>query len=234
MRTRTPAHPKSAPALGGPPPGRSGGGAPSRVSAMRRRRQLPYLLLGLLLVLGCAAGGVVAGTQLGDREAVLVLAHPVGVGQELSAKDVREVSVSADSGLTPIRADALSSVEGRPFAYSLPAGAVLTREALGKAQVPPDGQAVAAVGLEDGQFPAAVKPGNQVLVVIAPENETGTGADGETSSPSSHSATVTDVRAKDSKQTTVISLQLPADQAQQVAAAPQGQVSVVVVPGGGQ
>lgn len=232
MKTPTPAYPEDATAVGGPPRARGGGGAPSRVSAMRRRRQLPYLLLGVLLVLGCATGGVVAGTQLGDREAVLVLAHPVSVGQKLSARDVREVSMSADSGLTPIRADALSRVEGRPLAYSLPAGAVLTHQALGEARVPPAGQAVAAVGLEDGQFPVAVKPGNRVLVVLAPGDEARAGSDAETPSPTSHSATVTDVRAPEGRDTTVISLQMDAGEARQVAVAPEGKVSVVVVPGG--
>lgn len=233
MRIRTPANSQTATALGGgSPPSRGPGRVPSRVAAMRRRRQLPHLLLGLVLVLGCATGGVIAGTQLGDREAVLMLVRSVGVGQELTARDVREVSVSADSGFTLIPASSLSQVEGRPMAYSLPAGAVLTREALGEARVPPAGRAVAAVGLEEGQFPAAVKPGNRVLVVIAPEADAG--SDGEATEPSAQSATVTEVRDEESGDTTVLSLQMTETDARQVAAAPQGRVSVVVVPGGGR
>ncbi|WP_275817351.1 SAF domain-containing protein [Streptantibioticus ferralitis] len=191
--------------------------------------------MGVLLVLGCATGGVVAGTQLGQREAVLALARPVTVGQVLTAQDVREVSMSAHSGLEVIPARSLSSVEGRPLAYSLPAGALLTRDVLGAAQVPPAGQAVAAVGLKAGQFPPGLQPGNRVTVVMSSNGNAATGASSSsTSSTSSWSATVTAVQTDTTAQTTVVALQMASSDARQLAAAPTGQISVVEVNGSGQ
>ena len=206
-------------------------------SALPHRR-IPYLLVGVLLVLGCATGGVVLGAQLGRREAVLALAHPVGVGQALSAKDVREVNVSSDSGLAVIPARSLPTVEGHPLAYSLPAGALLTRDVLGEPRVPPAGQAVAAVGLKAGQFPPGLQPGNRVAVVVAPNGNAVASASSSSASspapPSSWSATVTAEQADATAQTTVVALQMTDADARQLAAAPAGQISVVMVNGGGR
>jgi hypothetical protein len=61
----------------------------------RRRRRLPYLLLGVVLVVGCAAAGLLAGARVGSREPVLVLARAVTAGQVVSAADLREVRIWA-------------------------------------------------------------------------------------------------------------------------------------------
>lgn len=213
----------------GEQPGRREAG-PVRFTGTPRRRRLPYLLLGVLLVLGCAVGGVVTATQLGHREAVLELARPVSVGQLLSAADVREVSISTDTGLAVIPANKKSQAVGSPLAYSLPAGALLTKDLLGPARVPPPGQAVAAVGLTAGHFPPDLQPGNRVTVVVAPTGDAATGTPAVTASQ--WAATVTGVHADATNQTTVVSLQLADGDARQLAAAPAGQVSVVIVPGG--
>ncbi|MFG1667645.1 SAF domain-containing protein [Streptomyces sp. Y7] len=184
----------------------------------------------MLLVLGCATGGVVAATQLGHREAVLVLARPVAVGQELAARDVREVSVSKDSGLAVIPAHARSTVEGRTLGYSMPAGTLLTKDVLGDARVPPAGQAVVAVGVKAGQYPPDLQVGNHVTVVV-------TAATGEASgAASSHSsaweATVTGVHPNSDELLTTVSLQMVQGDARELAAAPTGQINVYVVHGG--
>ncbi|WP_386337859.1 SAF domain-containing protein [Streptomyces xiangluensis] len=189
----------------------------------------------MLLVLGCAAGGVVVATRVGHQEPVLVLARSVTVGQVLSKKDLREESLSDGSGLAFIPVSSRAQVEGRPVAYSLPAGTPLTKKLLGKAHIPSAGQAVAAVGLKAGQFPPGVQPGNRVTVVVTPT--AGGDATGSTSSSSQSSAwdaSVTDVRSDSTDQTTVISLQMAQEDARQLAAAPTGQISVVMVHGGGQ
>lgn len=200
-----------------------------------RPRRLPYLLLGLLLVLGCTAGGVVVATRVGHQEPVLVLARAVTVGQVLSGQDLREESVSADSGLALIPAASRGEAEGRTVAYSLPAGTPLTNPLLGEARTPPTGQAIAAVGLKAGQFPPGVQPGNRVTVVVAaPTGGTATSSTASSPQPSAWSASVTDVRSDSTDQTTVISLQMAQEDARQLAAAPTGQISVVMVHGGGQ
>lgn len=196
------------------------------MTGVPRPRRLPYLLVGVLLVLGCTAGGALVATQAGAQESVLVLARPVSVGQVLSGRDLREESVAADGlSLVPVRSR--SAVVGRPVAYSLPAGTPLTKSVLGPASVPPAGQAVAAVGLKAGQFPPGVRPGNRVSVVQIPAENM------SSSPPATWSATVTDVHADDTGQTTVLSLLMPQADARELAAAPPGQLGVVTEHGDG-
>ncbi|MGW8375392.1 SAF domain-containing protein [Streptomyces sp. ODS28] len=196
-----------------------------------RRRRVPYLLVGGLLVLGCAAGGVVVASQLGQRESVLVLNRPVSVGQRLEAGDVREASISRDGDLAALPVRFREAVVGRPVAYSLPSGALLTKSVLGPAAVPPAGMAVAAVGLKTGQFPTGLKAGNRVRVVAAPQ-EAEPGAKQREEPASTWEATVTDLQRPPDEQLTAVTLQLADADAEELAAAPDGALRLVIVHGG--
>ncbi|WP_157902557.1 flagellar biosynthesis protein FlgA [Frankia sp. KB5] len=226
--------PSSAPRTAGAERGaRHGGAAPAArlTGGPRRRRRLPYLLLGVVLVIGCAAAGLLVGARVGSRAPVLVLARPVAVGQVLVAADVREVRISAD-GLDTIPAGSKDTVLGRPVAFSLPAGTVLSRVAVGAAQVPARGEAIAAVALKAGQFPTGLSAGSRVVVVVAPAASAVSTA-GSAGAARSWPATVVAVVAADTDQTTVVSLQLAEADARALAAAPAGQVGVVTVNGTG-
>ena len=54
-----------------------------------RHRQLPLVVVGVLLVIGCALAFTDASLHLGSREQVLVVAQPVSAGQVLTAGDLR-------------------------------------------------------------------------------------------------------------------------------------------------
>jgi hypothetical protein len=220
--------------------GRGKPGRPGRWPRMGRRR-VPYLVLGAALVLVCAAGGVLAASSLGGRETILVLARPVTVGQTLSTQDLRQASVSVDSGLGVLPASAESTVVGQTAAYSLPAGAVLSPAAVGQAQIPATGMAETAVGLKAGQYPPDLAPGAHVAVLVTPggtNSGTGTtssgGSTGSGSSVSSWTATVVGVApSTQGDQATVVSLQLPQANALQVAAASATGISLVELGPGG-
>ncbi|KAB8166431.1 flagellar biosynthesis protein FlgA [Streptomyces sp. 3MP-14] len=200
-----------------------------RLTGVARRRQVPYLLVGVLLVLGCGLGGVLVASQLGDREAVLVLARPVTVGQKISAGDLREVSLALDPGVEVIRAGALPDVAGQPVAYSLPAGTILSPEALGDPLVPPAGRAVTAVPLERGQFPPGLQPGSTVDIVAGQAE--GTTAGGESWPGTSWTAVVTAIEDTGDGQKAVATVQLDVEDAQAMAAWPTEDLHLVVVAG---
>ncbi|MEU0465367.1 SAF domain-containing protein [Amycolatopsis sp. NPDC006131] len=210
------------------------GKTPSRLSGGGRRRSVPYLLLGVLLVLVCAAGGVFAGMQLGNRESVLALARPVAVGQVLTAQDLKQVSMATDSGMDVMPASAASTVVGQPVAFSLPAGSLVTRSVLGAPQIPAQGKAIAAVGLKPGQFPPDLTPGTTVAVLTTPGQGTTTGTTTGTGQTSSWTAAVTGIATRETEQTTVVSLQLSESDARALASAPAGQLSLVAIAGGGR
>lgn len=212
--------------------GRGGKPGASRLTSAARRRKVPYLVLGVLLVLACAAAGVVVGSSLGDREQVLVLARQVTVGQVLSTQDIRQTSVSAGNDLGAIAAGELATVVGQLVAFSLPAGSLLTRAALGAPQVPPSGQAVVAVAVKPGQFPPNLSEGARVAVIVTPSaNATGGAAP---SAPLSWSATVTDVQTKPNDQNSVVALLMSEQDARGLASVPAGQINLVAVREGGR
>ncbi|GLW78557.1 hypothetical protein Aglo01_30390 [Actinokineospora globicatena] len=203
----------------------------SRVNGAVRRRRAPYLLLGVLLVVVCAGAGVYVATQAGNRVTVLALARAVTVGQVLVGQDLRQVSISVDSGLDVVTVSESATVVGTTMAYPAPAGTLLSRGLLGAALVPSAGLAITAVGLKDGQFPPSLTSGTHVLVLISPPASTGASTASVTV-PRTVRAVVTDVQARQSEQTTVVSLELPEAGARELAGASSAQVSVVAVGGG--
>ena len=209
--------------------------AGSRLRSQTRRRSVPHLLVGALLVLACAVGFVLWSLTIGGRAAVLALARPVSVGQVLTAADLREVSITTDPGVSTMIASQASVVIGRSVATSLPAGSLLSPGVLGAALVPGPGQAIAALALKAGAFPVELAPGARVAVVVVPGSPMGP------VSPLPGAGvvpvwlgTVTSVTAPTADQTTAVSVLLSDTAARQVAAVPGGQVSVVLLPGGGR
>lgn len=187
---------------------------------------MPHLLLGVLLIVVCAAGGVFTAMQMGGRQSVLALARPVAVGQIMSPQDLKQVSIAVDSGMDVMPASAEATVVGHPVAYSLPAGSLVTRSVLGAPQVPPFGKAIAALGLKPGQFPPDLSPGTTVAVLTTPMQSATVGAGGQSSS---WAGVVTGISSGPNDQTTVVSLQLSEADARALASAPAGQLSLVVI-----
>lgn len=226
------------PSQGPPAPSRSWvgrkPGEPARIARGTGRCRVPYLVLGVLLVLICVAGAVITVLQVGNREPMLSLARPVHVGDVLTPQDLRQVPLSSDSGTDLVPASQAATVLGRPVAYSLPAGTLLPRSAFGRPQVPPTGQATVAVAAKPGQFPPDLAPGTTVSVIVVPGSGSSTSSTQSPASGGPWSAVVTSVGAPSSDQSTVVSLQLPVASARQVAAVPPGQLSLVAVPAGGQ
>lgn len=204
----------------------------SRPAAPAGRRSVPHLLLGVLLVLACAVGALALTLQFGGSRPVLATARAVTVGQALTAADLLQVSLPADSDVRAVDADSAASLIGRPVAVSLPAGALLTPESFGGAGAPPPGQAIVAVALDPGRLPLEVASGDRVSVVAAPTAANG-GTESERAVPRSWPGVVASVEPSDTGQLTVVSVQLPEGPAREIAATPAGQLAVVLMAAGG-
>jgi hypothetical protein len=123
------------------------------------------LVLAVLLVgAGGLAGAVAAGER--GRVAVLAVARPVAVGQQVLDADLMVVHLSPDPGLSPVAAEQRSSVVGRFAAVGLRPGTLLTLADVSDARVPGPGQAVLAVAVKTGLAPArGLVAGDRVLLV---------------------------------------------------------------------
>lgn len=195
----------------------------SRMTAMRR--SVPHLMFGLVLVAVSVAGSVFWSLTTGERHLALALASPVAIGQTIGVNDLREVSVALDGTIDAIPAEEAASVIGQTVAASLPAGALLPRAALGTSTIPEPGDAIAALALQPGQVPPEISAGTHVLVVLSTD---------EPMSDSAWPAVVIDVARQPTERALVVSVQLAEDDARRVAASPVGQLSVVLVAGGGR
>jgi len=207
--------------------GAKGGGTPGRRRAgPGRRRQMPLVVVGVLLVVGCALGFADASLSLASHEAVLVVAQPLAAGQVLTSSDLRAVKVSTGTGLDVVPVGAEASVVGRPAVVPLVAGALLTRGEVGAAPPANAGEDVVAVGLKAGLFPPGLAPGDRVQVVPVVTSSSSTA----TAPGSPVDATVLGVEAAPaaSGAATVFSLQVAKTDADAVASlAAAGEVSLV-------
>ena len=93
---------------------------------------------------------------------------------------------------------------------------------------------VAAFAVEAGQFPAEVGPGARVAVVFVSGGTSGPAPRAPVADSATWRGVVTSVALPPSEQVTVVSVQLAEAAAGQVAAVPVGQLSLVLVAGGGR
>ena len=189
-----------------------------------RRRRVPHLLVGLLLVLVCVGAFVWITLHTDDREPVLALARAVSAGQVLAGQDLREVRVAVDGDVSLVGVDQAADLVGRHVAVSLPSGTLLSPDALAPSSALRTGQAITAVALKSGQLPAEVAAGSPVSVVLAPGQD-GAAAEGVTR----WEAVVVSVRSSTDEQSTVVSVRLAEQAAREVAAVSAGRLSLVLL-----
>lgn len=208
--------------------------AGGRGSTSRRHRQLPLVVVGVLLVIGFALAFADASLHLASREQVLVVAQPLTAGQVLTSGDLRAVRVSTGTGVQVVPVAEESSVVGRHVAVPLVAGALLTSSEVGAASPVGSGSDVVAVGLKAGGYPPDLAPGDRVQVVPVTSASSGSGAGSVTSgSPVAATVLAVDAAPAGSGSPTVISLQVSSTDAGEVAAlAAADQASLVEVGSG--
>lgn len=202
--------------------------------ASGRRRQTPLVVVGVLLVLGCALAFTDASAHLGSRQEVLVVAQPLADGQVLTTADLRSARVTTDGGLDAIPSGEESTVVGRAVAVPLVAGALLTSGEVGSASPVGSGSDVVAVALKAGGFPPDLAPGNRVQVVPVVSSSGSTSGASSAGSPVAATVLAVEAAPADSDSGTVFSLQVATGDADEVAGlAAAGQAALVQLGAGG-
>lgn len=196
--------------------------------AARRRRRLPFVALGGLLVIVCVLGYAYGAVRLGDRVQVLAVARPVAAGQSIVAADLKQVSAARDPSVRLILATRAAQVVGRTAVVPLVAGTLLTPELLGDAAFPPTGKVTASVALKPGRYPQGLVAGARVAAYVSanPRDEPAAAANSAAdTTPARLLAVVLAVDLAGAGQgSTVVTLLLDAADGPQLAAAPDGDV----------
>ena len=207
---------------------------------MGRRRQVPWVVAGVVLVVGFALAFATVSIRLTGGRPVLAVVGSLPAGHVLGPGDLRSISVPGASGLATVPAGQEPSVLGRALSVPVAAGTLLSPSEVGAGSSLPVGQAVVGLAVKAGQYPPALSPGDRVEVV----DTTGTAATGATSQATGPGntpgpavpATVVgvDVAPAGSSAAAVISLQVAASDAATVAGeGATGQAYVVLLPASG-
>jgi hypothetical protein len=220
-------------------------GAPTRRvwRAAHRRRRIPLLSVGGLLVVVCVLGYSYGALRLGDRQQVLVVTRPVPAGQPLTGADLTAVAAARDRQVPLIPATQTGRVIGQVAVVPLLPGTLLTPALLGQAAFPPPGKMAASLALKPGQYPHGLTGGARVAVFLpstptGPAAPAGTttaspapaagvavgGAAGSTVAPRLDAVVLALDPTGDGQPGAVVTVLLDADDGAQLAAAPTGSV----------
>lgn len=197
-----------------------------------RRRQLPWVAAGVVLVVGCALLFATVAARSAPARPVLVAARSLPAGHVLAPADLAAASLPATSAVASLPAALETSVVGRPLAVPLLAGSLLTPADLGPPAGVSAGEAVVAIAVKAGQYPPVLGPGDAVLILDTATTTAGAPA-GSTSAPVPAVVLAVDAAPAGSPATAVISVQVAGPSAATVAdLAAAGDASLVLTPAG--
>ena len=176
--------------------------------------------------LATSAVGVWAYTSVTTAQEVVAVRTTIQRGALISRDDLVTVRIGVDPALNPIPAAQLDGVVGQRAAMDLPAGGLVTQDSITAMVVPAQDMSVVGVAVPAALLPGEpLRAGDQVRVVATP------GQQGEVTDEEQRSITATVVGVypdADSGQT-VVSVQVPYDQAAELAArAATGKVAMVL------
>ncbi len=157
-------------------------------------RQPKLVVLGVALVVGCAAIGAELARRGSHVEQYLELAESVPAGSPISAGQLTTASMSAPSNLTPIPAGDLPAIAGTRATEPLVKGTLLVAADLTRAGQPGAGTALVGTSLQPDQVPGSLSIGDSVLLIYAGSN---TGQ--SSSAPASAVPTVAGARGQATK-----------------------------------
>lgn len=146
--------------------------APSRrlPPPRRRLRRVWYLLATLLIV--CGALGAFWASQRGQvRHPVLAAAKTIPAGSTIDREDLRVVGLADTTGLATIASSDLTTILGRQTSAQIPAGSLLSEEAL-RATPLAKGESIVGLALTPAQRPSVdLTAGDKVTLIATPAEQ---------------------------------------------------------------
>lgn len=206
----------------------------SAASSLERRRRLPWIFGGVLLILGCALAFGVASLRTATGQDVLAVTRSIPAGNVIEAGDLQVVKVPPTAGLTTVLASGEPRMVGQLAAVPLVAGTLLAPDDLGRPPIGAAGHDVVAVALKAGAYPPSLGSGDQVDVVPVAGDTSSAATAIPGRPPSVHAVVVSvDPAPGSSDADVVVSLQVvPSDAAEVATIAAAGDVALVELPPG--
>jgi hypothetical protein len=134
---------------------------------LRVRPQRPMrALVGVLVVLAGVVAALAVYTRVGDRSEVLMLSRTVLAGEELSAGDLRVVSIASDEEFAAVPAAQLNELVGRYAKYRLPVGSLLVADSVQSTRLVDPERVLGSVTVPIGRVPVGLREQSRVWLVV--------------------------------------------------------------------
>lgn len=139
-----------------------------RVIPLRQAWNIPWVVLGVLLVAGSALGFTVLGRSDQRGTAALILGSPVDAGEAITEADLRVVHIDGAASGT-VGPERRTELIGRLALVDLAAGSVLSDGVVASSPVLEDGRALVAISIDPSTAPiAGLRQGDAVMAVRTP------------------------------------------------------------------
>jgi len=191
------------------------------------RRRPALVVASIAAVLLGALVSVWLYTSSSVTEPVLATRVTIERGQQITSGDLVTVRISVDPALHPVAAADLAKVVGKRAALDMPAGGVVTSDAMADSLTPPAGKSVVGLALTSAMMPSGqLRPGDNVRVVYTP----GASGDLPVVDPETIAAQVVSVvTSTTGSAASVVNLQVDSSKAALVAAAAAtGKVALIL------
>jgi len=134
-----------------------------------KKRRLPEMAGGLLLVAVCALGALWWQASSTERQPVLALRDAVERGQVIQLEDLQVVSIDTDQPIAVLADTQSGLIVGRVARTDLAAGSLVTSDQFSSSSTLGVNEGVVGMALEAGQFPSlSLSPGDMDSVVLTP------------------------------------------------------------------
>lgn len=196
------------------------------VSPPRLQRRPKVVLVSVALVVLGALLSVWAYSSLGNAQEVVAVRVDVVRGEVITADALQVVRVGVDPALSVVSASGMDGLVGQRASVDLKAGQLVVPEAITARMVPRAGFSVVGLSLGDGQLPMdTLVAGDDVRVVSTP----GLQGDVVPADIRVFQGEVVSASPMDSAGKVAVVVELPADQAAELAArAATGKLAVVL------
>lgn len=140
---------------------------PVRVAGSRDRR-MPWLALGVVLVLGGGLGAGLLVQSAGERSSVVAAARPIAQGQIITDADLRIVDAAVDGDANLVPSSQRLGLVGQVATTRIMEGALLATGQFAPGGGLPEGTVIVGAPLGPGQIPVPnMQPGNRVRMISA-------------------------------------------------------------------
>lgn len=138
---------------------------PPAAAAVRPRRNLRWILIGVLAICLGGLGSAVLYSSVSDATAVLKVNRTIYRGEVIGPADLGPVNVGTHLGVVTVPAEAAAELIGKTALTDLAEGSLLTPASVGEPELA-SGQSRLGLKLNAGQVPVSPLPAGTPVVLV--------------------------------------------------------------------